>query len=198
MDRAMKNVHMQPYTELPEYHGFFKDHKSGRNWRPLVNGNIGPISSMSEILSLIIRSYNEELKEKLNGGNSIKSTEELLFHFEEYNKSVRNNYIIESESKKFVSSMDIESLYPSLNSHKCAKTVEKVIKESNINVEGLDAKELGIFLRKNLKTSEIVGREFEDFIPYKDKKQKNEKVNAWKFLTLEPNKSTSKQCLLRQ
>ena len=148
MDRAMRNVHVQPNTELPVYHGFHKDHKSGRHMRPLVNGNIGPISNLSEIMSLLIRSYNVELKEKLNGGNSIRSTEELLFHFEEYNKFTKNNNCLKSENKKFISSMDIESLYPSLDSQKCAETVERVVLDSEIEVEGLDVTELSIFLRK--------------------------------------------------
>ena len=78
IDRIMRNMYVQSNTELPVLDGFHKDHKPGRKKRALVDGNIGPMSNYSEILSLIIRSYNEEMKVKLNGGSSIKSTEELL------------------------------------------------------------------------------------------------------------------------
>ena len=117
----------------------------------LVNGNFGPMSNYSEILSLIIRSYNEEMKVKLSGGCSIKSTEELLYHLNQYNESVRDNNC--TETVKFVASMDIESLYPSLDSNKCAETIKTVVMESDIEIEGLNLFELGIFFRKNMKTS---------------------------------------------
>ena len=43
LNRAVKNVHVHPQSELPVCSGLHKDHKTGRNIRPLVNGNIGPV-----------------------------------------------------------------------------------------------------------------------------------------------------------
>ena len=198
LERIMRNMHVQSNTELPVLDGFHKDHKTGRKKRALVNGNIGPVSNLSEILSLIVRSYNEEMKVKLNGGCSIKSTEELLYFLEQYNGSVTDNNYSQNESTKFVASMDIESLYPSLDSEKCADTIKNVAMESAIEVEGLNVCELGIFLRKNLKSSEIEDMDYKDFIPSKSKKSKDEnKTSEWNFTDDVPNKNQVKAMLAK-
>ena len=77
----MNNVHVSHDSEIPIYRGLYKDHKEGRKYRPLVNGNVGPVSSVSEIVSIILKPYMQELKEKSNPENTVKSTEELLSIF---------------------------------------------------------------------------------------------------------------------
>ena len=47
--RIMNNVHVSNFSELPVKSGMYKDHKDGRKYRPYVNGNVGPISNISEI-----------------------------------------------------------------------------------------------------------------------------------------------------
>ena len=50
--RIIKNVVVAEDSELPIKSGMFKDHKLGRKYRPLVNGNIGPIANISKIVSI--------------------------------------------------------------------------------------------------------------------------------------------------
>ena len=63
--RAIKNVHVAPQTELPVMIGLHKDHKQGRHKRPLVYGNIGPISPLSsEIISDTLEGFVGKLREQ--------------------------------------------------------------------------------------------------------------------------------------
>ena len=63
--RILKNVHVAEDSEIPIKSGMFKDHKAGRKYRPMVNGNIGPISNVSEIVSLVLKCYVQEPKKVL-------------------------------------------------------------------------------------------------------------------------------------
>ena len=113
LQRILKNIHVDCYSELPFLKGLFKDHKSGRKYRPLVNGNVGPISSLSEILSLILKGYMHELQEKVGYKQTLGSTEEFLAYLTEFNEQNAENCNNNEES--FIASMDVESLYPSLH-----------------------------------------------------------------------------------
>ena len=78
MSRITSNVHVDPSSELLRIKGLFKDHKSGRKYRALVNGNVGQISCSSEILSIILKAYMYELQQKVGRNDTIRSTEELI------------------------------------------------------------------------------------------------------------------------
>ena len=54
LNRVLKNLVVSPDGEIPVLGGMYKDHKSGRNFRPFVNGNVGPIANISNILSKIL------------------------------------------------------------------------------------------------------------------------------------------------
>ena len=75
--RAMYNVHMSTNLSVPVLSGLHKVHKSGRKMRPLVNGNTGPLSNFSDILSDVLEAYVEELRNKVDN-QVCKSTENLL------------------------------------------------------------------------------------------------------------------------
>ena len=74
----MKNIHVSQNSEIPISSGLYKDHKDGRKFRILVNGNIGPVSSSSEIISLILKQYVNELRIRTGTDMTVGSTEELL------------------------------------------------------------------------------------------------------------------------
>ena len=71
----------------------------------------------------------------------------------EYNKNVENNRTQSGE--KFIASMDIESLYPSLKTEDSVQIVREVITTSELEVEGIDIREICIFLRINLSNGQI-------------------------------------------
>ena len=190
-DRAVSNVHVANDCELPVYSGLPKDHKIGRKYRPLVNGNTGPLANLSELTSDILKPFLEELKVKVLADNVCKSTEELLYQFEKYN----NRQDIEGE--RCIASMDIESLYPSLKTEDTIMEIKEVILNSDNKIEGLDIKEIGIFLRKNMTTKEIEDKDLAKFVPSKLKNNKNlkNKDNLWKFPDLEVNEMDKKVLL---
>ena len=65
-----------------------------------------------------------------------------------FNKQIGQDYDCSSCEERFVASMDVESLYPSLKVGPTADAIKGTILKSNIDVIGVNYKELGIFLRK--------------------------------------------------
>ena len=131
MSRIMNNVIVAEHSEVPVLSGLYKDHKDGKKFRPLVNGNIGPISRLSELMSLILKSYMLELKERISSESTVKSTEELLDFIEEYNEKVKNSNSSEVE-EKFVASMDVESLFPTRKTEDTVSVIKETVMESKI------------------------------------------------------------------
>ena len=170
--RATNNVFTFLQTELPVLNGLPKDHKTGNTKRPVVNGNVGPVANSSNITSDVLEVFLVELREKVEKDNTCKSSEELICKFIEYNKKVVNKELENKE--RFVASLDVKALYPSLKTEQCVLEVKEAIKTSEIKLDGINKKELGVFLRKNLSTTEIVDRDFEELVPTK---VKNKKVN---------------------
>ena len=72
--RIINNIHVSNESELPVLSGLYKDHKQGRKFRALVNGNVGPISNLSEIFSISLKPYLQELQLKVGCDNTVKST----------------------------------------------------------------------------------------------------------------------------
>ena len=145
--RVKNNIIVTTDGEIPVICGHYKDHKSGRNFRPLVNGNVGPIANTSNILSVTLVKYVNELKEKI-GDTSSKSTEEMLAKFVNYNNNVDKSS--SDEGEMFIASMDVESLYPSLRTEGCVKIVRTAIRNSDLCVGCDNTREMGIFLRKHM------------------------------------------------
>ena len=63
----------------------------------------------------------------------------------------------------------MKSLYPSLKCDQCETAVKDIIMSSNIKVQGVNCKELAIFIRKHLSTKEINEKGFAHLIPEKMK-----------------------------
>ena len=199
LQRILNNVHVDLSSELPHMRGLFKDHKHGRKYRPLVNGNVGPISSLSEILSVILKGYMLELQQMVGPTDTIKSTEELLSQFESYNKSINQGYSCDNCDNQFIASMDVESLYPSLEVESTSTAIKQVILNSNMCVEGVNVEELGVYLRKNMTPDVIQNSIFKEFIPLKKKKVKKSKstheYETWSFSDKKPDHIIIKQML---
>ena len=119
-----KNVIYPENGELPNVYGLPKDHKDGKEYRPMANGNIGPLANTSNLLSLILPKYLDCVKTKL-GLNGCKSTEEIIANFVDYNDRVEASP--NKHNKKFIASMDIKSLFPSLRTEDSVKLVRETI-----------------------------------------------------------------------
>ena len=66
-----------------------------------------------------------------------------------------------------VGSLDVDSLYPSLNIERCAAVVKRRLIESELVFEHLQWKEIVLYLRYNLREEEIQQLEFKEFLPRK-------------------------------
>ena len=71
--------------------------------------------------------------------------------------------------------MDVKGLYPAIIAKRAAAIVKDTIKESNIKFEGLDAEELGKYLRINMKRKDIEELGFQDILPQRVKKKRKMK-----------------------
>ena len=169
--RASKNILSTVEGELPVMGGMFKDHKSGLKYRPYVNGNIGPIAKCSNIMSVLLVNYVENIKENLGFRHS-KSTEELIAKFVDYNMKVDENPNV-TTSNKLIASMDIKALFPSLRTQDCANLVRDAVNKSEIVIKDIDMKEICIFLRKHLTNEQILKCNICEFIPTMKKKSKD-------------------------
>ena len=106
-------MHVAFNCEVPVMSGLEKDHKADKPMRPWVNGNTGPLVNLADVVSDLLEYYKDELLSSYPVPHAIKSTEELLFLFEEYNKNVEVESENATEARVFIASMDVEKLYPS-------------------------------------------------------------------------------------
>ena len=164
--------------------------------KPGISGELG-ISNVSEIVSIFLKGYVYELQTKLGLKTTVKSSEELLSLFEEYNTLNCTN-----SENRFLASMDVESLFPSLKTEPTANLIKQTIIKSEIELAYVNIKELLIFLRKNMSPKDIQAFSFKDLLPNKKKKTKSKskeinKFELWDFSDTNPDKTVVK-CLLAE
>merc|ERR1711954_531553 len=97
----------------------------------------GAKKSASEITSEVLENILE-LKETY----LCKSSEEMIYNIEEYNK--REDI---DKSENVIGSMDVVSLYPRIKTERAAEIVRDAIIQSKVEIEGIDIDELGKYLR---------------------------------------------------
>ena len=182
--RASRNVHVHYQSEFPVISGHHKDHKEGRKKRLLVNGNVGPVFILSDNICDVLDKYVEELKDTYRE-STCSSTEELLSSIIKYNETIN-----QTNPQNSIASLDINSLFPSLKTEKCCEKVRSVVLKSKLKIEGLDIREMAIYLRKNMTTEEISRSNFKECIPIRLKKPKDVNVtdvDLWQFADHTPN-----------
>ena len=132
-ERTISNL-VSTDNPIPILRGTSKDHKAmkdpekGHDLRPIMGANIGPNHSLAQIGSKFLRAIADNVKET----SVIKSTEELLRKFEEYNSRIVKN---EPGPKKVVFSMDIKSFYPSLDPVRAANIARLMWLKSDLNLK---------------------------------------------------------------
>ena len=160
----MKSTH----NPIPILRGTSKDHKVaddpkiGPDLRPIMGARIGPNTSMAQIACKMLRAISESFPENA----AIKSTEELLRTFENYNNSEIN-----PSSQKVLFSMDIKSFYPSLDPVKAAAVARKMWDKSPLVIQNVDYDKLVRYLSKKMTNEEIENEKISELL-YKKKKRK--------------------------
>ena len=128
--RAIANVTVHRDGEIPLMRGNDKDHKDELDMRPICNGMVGPKKPLSEMVSETLETILE-----VNENEICKSTEEMIYAFEMYNKH-------KTDEPKIIGSMDVKSLYPSIKAEEAAAIVREEIIMSKVSFTGLDVDEL--------------------------------------------------------
>ena len=101
-------------NQIPLLRVTSKDHKETEDkekepdLQPIMGEMVGPNLGILELWSIIVRKIADEA----DVGLVVKSTEELINKFEEFNESrFKNNMALK---KLIIASMDIEKCYPSI------------------------------------------------------------------------------------
>ena len=129
-----KNNPPAPLSILRKDHKQFENPVIGPPGRPVCGGDVSYNKKLSHLMSML-------LTDVYVGEKTVcASTEELLAEVEIINNEgeLDNTYI--------VGSMDVEALYPSLDIEFTVDKVCELLYESRVNIEGIDIKELGLYL----------------------------------------------------
>ena len=167
--RAIRNATVHKDGEIPLLVGAFKDHKDtkeGIKMRPIMNAMSGPKRALSDMFSDVL----EQVLDINNDEIWCKSTKELLHAIESYNKETKSKTLTNNEKeKKIVGSMDVITLYPSIEAERAAEIVVAEVTDSEANFVGLNTQELSKFIRKNMNQKQIDEKGFTDILPIKKK-----------------------------
>lgn len=125
-----------------------KDHKQGFDTvegppgRPLCAGNIGYNYRFSHLLCMLLKDIPEDAE------TECENTEDLIAKIDEVNaRSLGDGFII--------GSMDVKSLYPSLDIDHTIQIVCKMFETSNVDIEGIDFEEVIFYIAINKSQEEI-------------------------------------------
>ena len=165
---------------IPILRGTAKDHKPcldkniGPDMRPIMGATIGPNTGLAQIGCSIIRGICDDVKVRYD----VKSTEEMLSRFDEYNKSLKKN---KRFKRKIIASMDIKNFYPSIDADKISEIVKIMWERSTLDVGDVDYEELAFYVGKYTPRELIVKSHLEEYTYTKKKRIYKKKKVARKF-----------------
>ena len=163
-------------NQIPILSGTHKDHKKvdddnvGPDLRPIMGATVGPNIGLSNFIGgKVIRNITEAMDD----GNVCKSTEEMIYHFEKYNKErVEKGY---DKKEMVLGSMDIEKWYNNVLAEPSARIVGRMFVDSKVEIEGVDYTELSKYLGKFMTKEEILAEDMQDILFINKKKMKDSK-----------------------
>ena len=125
----------------------------GPTVRPVCGVNSSPNHKLSYLLSTILSELWKEDKESV-----CLSTEEMLAGFAKINEEQVTVPIV-------IGSADVKALYPSLDIEFTVEKVCELFYESSITIEGVDYKELGLYIAINSQSPRTVAMELREVVP---------------------------------
>ena len=190
-------------TRIAPLYGQRKDHKEikekdtskGPEMRPICGAEDCATKRISYVLCMVLS--------QLIPGNETQcnSTEELIEVFKRVNVGdVKGDWIL--------GSLDVKSLYPSLNIEKCAKVIRDRLNESKFQFIGQDWKEITLYLRYHMSEEELKEEGILHFCPKRKHNGKPPEFTSsgsdqriikrhgpWRFLTKAPDSKETKYML---
>ena len=160
--KRLRNAITAVGTGAAPMYGLRKDHKplpeseeqriEGPKMRPICGAKDSLTKRTSYLLCKIITPLLKGEKTHCD------STDGLIKEFKKVNKrDVKEDWV--------VGSLDVESLYPSLDIPRCVEVIKRKLEESNLVFENLTWKEISLYLQYNLSEIEIADSNFETFLP---------------------------------
>ena len=148
-------------VRVPPFYGMRKDHKVvrpgdeelGPRVRPVCGAEDCVTKRVSYILCMLLSHLIPE------NGTHCWSTDDLLAEFERVN----SNQVIDKEW--IVGSLDVDSLYPSLDIDRCARVVSEKLFRSDLKFEKLVWKEIALYLRFHLTDEQIAAEGLDRICP---------------------------------
>ena len=147
-----KNNPPAPLSVVRKDHKPYDSEVTGPPGRPVCGGDVCYNKRMSHLFSMMLSDlYTEEETVCL-------STEELLAEVEKLNaEGIHDGYVI--------GSFDVEALYPSLDVDFTVDKVCELFMTSNVNIEGVDYKEVGLYMSLNKNDDELQALGIDAFCP---------------------------------
>ena len=148
-------------VRIPPLYGMRKDHKEvrpgdeelGPRVRPVCGAEDCVTKRVSYILCMLLSHLIPE------NGTHCWSTDDLLSEFERVN----SNQVVDKEW--IVGSLDVDSLYPSLDIDRCARVVSEKLFHSDLKFEKLVWKEIALYLRFHLTDEQIAAEGLDRICP---------------------------------
>ena len=138
--QAFRSVDNPP----PPMYFLIKDHKLTLpgsvcpTTRPVCGATDGLVARFQNLLSCPLQIFAEEF----DTGTKCDSSEDMIRSLHDANNKIENNKI----KITIILSMDVCSLYPSLEKTKCRSIIKNVIKNSEVEMIGVDWREVILYL----------------------------------------------------
>ena len=149
-------------VKIPPFYGMRKDHKVVKEGEEELWPRVTPVCGaedcvtkrVSYVLSMLLSHLIPE------DGTHCWSTDDLLVEYERVNSS----QVVSGEW--IVGSLDVDSLYPSLDIRHSVRVVREVLFDSDLKFEKLDWKEIALYLKFHLADDEIAEERLGRICPY--------------------------------
>ena len=191
-----ENCEVAPLYTLRKDHKVCVDKTKGPPTRPICGAESCYNGKMSHLLSRILTPVKEESE------TSCRSTEEMLAAIKTVNENVVGEDVV-------IGSADVKALYPSLDIDETIEVVTQMFMESKVEIEGVDYKELSLYLALNRSKEELTTAGVVKECPKRRsnrglkptitasgiKTEKAQRYGPWIFPNKEPTKTETKVML---
>ena len=197
-DRLRKAV-VAEGTSLAPYYGLRKDHKATEEGEEENGPRVRPVCGAKECLTRRVSYLLCQLIIGMAPGveSQCDSTDDLLIEFERINRER------DADERWVVGSLDVVSLYPSLNVERCVREVRVRMDSSDMVVSGLQWKDIALYLRYHLTQDEIEREGLGQVCPTRrynrrppkfevsgSDRDKEKRFEPWVFPETEPGEAT--------
>ena len=188
---------LAPLYTLRKDHKVYEDKEIGPPVRPVCGASAAFNSKFSHLISSLLKHVWKECD------TACENTEEILAEIRDLNQQGIENDAV-------VGSLDVKALYPSLDVEFTAEIVAKEFRESQFEVEGVDYKELGLYLAICKTEQDLEKLGLSQFCPRRKSKygrppvitgkattsgKDEERYGPWNLPAKEPNETDKKRML---